>query len=543
MNYFRIVLLPLFFCLSCFSVMGQASERSTRIVGGEEAGADDYPWVVSLQNAYTGQHFCGGSLVADRWVLSAAHCFEEGDVVTDMVAIVKEYDLSAADQNEKKVAVKGVFFSAGDLMLLELAEVVELPRLSLADELLTRSIDIGDPLRVIGWGDRNPDEEVDDFPNILHAVDVPLYDLAACQAAYDQTSDSVDGAMLCAGLSAGGKDSCQGDSGGPLLSKQGDEWYQVGVVSFGEGCAAENFPGVYTRVASYKDWVEGVIARGKTLRINHYDLGKVGLGVSNHHVIKLTNLQPDFIQFRWLSLSGDDGFKIVSDLCSFATLFEEDSCEMNVVTNFSTEGAKNTWLNVSSNLSDAHHSAFGVVVEAFPEASFSEAFSEKLKNEASAESLDWYALDWYVEVEGQWAFNGSELTSMLTDSPYTRVLTHVQGEGVFSFSWLLEDPENLDFTLVVDGIRRDEFAATSDYSRVELSLTEGDHTIEWLLTKPVDGSSVQTARLKSVAFTPVEWEPEVVVSSSDSGGGLIDYLLFLSLPLFRLACFRKFRKG
>uniref|UniRef100_A0A8D0ADB2 trypsin n=1 Tax=Sander lucioperca TaxID=283035 RepID=A0A8D0ADB2_SANLU len=80
----------------------------------------------------------------------------------------------------------------------------------------------------------------------LQEVSVPLVSITQCNAAYGIITSN----MICAGLPAGGKDSCQGDSGGPLVTKSGSTWVQVGVVSFGKGCALPGYPGVYTRMYS-----------------------------------------------------------------------------------------------------------------------------------------------------------------------------------------------------------------------------------------------------------------------------------------------------
>uniref|UniRef100_A0A8C9XUD5 trypsin n=1 Tax=Sander lucioperca TaxID=283035 RepID=A0A8C9XUD5_SANLU len=94
-------------------------------------------------------------------------------------------------------------------------------------------------------------------PGNLMEVNVPIVGNRECNCDYGV--GSITNNMICAGLRAGGKDSCQGDSGGPLVSKQGSRWILGGIVSFGNGCAQPNFPGVYTRVSQYQSWINNQI--------------------------------------------------------------------------------------------------------------------------------------------------------------------------------------------------------------------------------------------------------------------------------------------
>uniref|UniRef100_A0A8C5CBC7 Peptidase S1 domain-containing protein n=1 Tax=Gadus morhua TaxID=8049 RepID=A0A8C5CBC7_GADMO len=132
---------------------------------------------------------------------------------------------------------------------------------------------------VTGWGTTS---RVSFLPfigsaaNILQEVDLPIVGNRECDCSYGRITNN----MICAGLSAGGKDSCQGDSGGPLVGKQGVQWVQSGVVSFGRGCASPNFPGVYARVSEYQAWINGII----------------------------TTNQPGFVDFRSAGINSDATF-------------------------------------------------------------------------------------------------------------------------------------------------------------------------------------------------------------------------------------------
>lgn len=228
-----------------------------RIIGGENAVSGSYPWVVSLQSK-DGRHFCGASLLDKQWVLTAAHCVEN-ETAAGMQVVVSEYNTKKVDTGEVKVDVEAIYIhqkyeDENDIAVLKLARAVDKKAVNMASKTFTNALAAKVPLTVMGWGNTSTSGE--EFPEILQQVKVPLFDQGSCKKSYATVKQNVTDNMICAGLSAGGKDSCQGDSGGPLVIESSGNWVQVGIVSFGEECAKANFPGVYTRVANYIDWIE-----------------------------------------------------------------------------------------------------------------------------------------------------------------------------------------------------------------------------------------------------------------------------------------------
>ena len=274
----------------------EGTEQPTRIVDGEEVRPGSWPWQVSITLADTG-HWCGGSVIAPRWVLTAAHCvFDRSGLVRhpgDLSVLAGTHDL---DEGGIHVDVKRVVVHHGysdgafedDIALLELTGPAGVRSVELPDEERAEQFSSpGTMATVTGWGflkpkdfgpkptadapgsridDKNNAQHVeestgqrgnidDGLPTRLMQVELPLVDEKTCREAYPPPQFAIDARTLCAGYVEGEKDSCSGDSGGPLVVRASDGWMQLGIVSWGWGCATPGNFGVYTRVSKYQDWV------------------------------------------------------------------------------------------------------------------------------------------------------------------------------------------------------------------------------------------------------------------------------------------------
>ncbi|KAM4026346.1 serine protease 33-like [Anomaloglossus baeobatrachus] len=250
-----------------------------RIVGGTDAVPGEWPWQVSLLKLILGTnryyHSCGGSLIANQWVLTAAHCFDADSNYGNYVVRLGSYQLLADEPHRIDSSVSRIiiypWYSSqtmiGDIALMKLSNPVTYTMYIMPICLPASSVTFpcGLDCWATGWGDIKSDVSLPS-PMTLQKVMVPLIDYKTCDKMYHVNSEVssnkpiIYNSMICAGYSKGKNDSCQGDSGGPLVSQVNGIWYQPGVVSWGTGCALPDRPGVYTLVSAYQTWIKSYVS-------------------------------------------------------------------------------------------------------------------------------------------------------------------------------------------------------------------------------------------------------------------------------------------
>jgi len=242
--------------------------NNTRIVGGGETSAHEYPFMAALMrvSSYSGtpRQFCGGSLIDESHVLTAAHCIEglsASDVKTLRVYL-GAHDIKLGSRSEHRVIriIKHKDFDSrtlvNDIAILTLETPANVKSNTIDPVCLPamRGTFENEMVTVAGWGSKG---EGKGQPKELYEVDVRVWSNFQCAAAYNnRIPGKIVDTMICA--ASNGKDSCSGDSGGPLFMTKSGYRVQLGIVSWGIGCARGDSPGVYTRVTKMMDWIKRI---------------------------------------------------------------------------------------------------------------------------------------------------------------------------------------------------------------------------------------------------------------------------------------------
>lgn len=322
----------------CSLSMFSDSVAGVRIINGRAATSHQWEWMLALidnlQTHVTPMEVCGASLIAADWLLTAAHCMT-GENIYSLSAWIGDVDLSSLTAERialKRIVVHPQFKNdnynppENDIALVQLARPATQGILRLSNAYNPANFAENSAV-VMGWGTTSTYQE--NYPLMLQQTTVPITSTAECNGAYAYHGKITD-SMVCAGFPQGGTDACTGDSGGPLvvqtMTATGSVWQQLGIVSYGDGCAQPNRYGVYTRVSAFENYIQSIICNADntpsapTLRVN---------------------VQDTQVQVAWDAVPHAEGYQLFyapySEPIDQATLEHIRSMEMGQKTQFATQ--------------------------------------------------------------------------------------------------------------------------------------------------------------------------------------------------------------
>lgn len=240
--------------------------QSQRLIGGQEAIPHSWPWQVFVKiEGKAGGYDCGGSIISEKWILTAAHCVPYRPVPAMSYVYAGIHRIHTGPKQKLKVKRVIVHSQYGfpildnnDIALVELEKPLvfspQIQPLCLPDPSIC--LPHGMKCAATGWG--VTDKFGTQIPDALNEVAVRLIEKEQCENIHSDYQGQLSDEMLCAGYKEGGRDACLGDSGGPLACQieENGPYVLYGITSWGIGCGDPLHPGVYTRVTALMDWVK-----------------------------------------------------------------------------------------------------------------------------------------------------------------------------------------------------------------------------------------------------------------------------------------------
>ncbi len=518
---------------------------------------------VAEQVALAQTSTCGASFLGGKWLLTAAHCVD--DVTPSQLKVnVGEYDLSNGAENAQ--AVKRIYMHANyqldaelnnDLALIELVESVNNEAVTLLDLAQTSQLAIeNSAVTIAGWGGREGYDAgggpTTDFPDVLHQVELQLMTNEECKntlalsytEAYEGTFSpeavGITDAMICASIAGGGKSACQGDSGGPLMVNTNEGWQQIGIVSWGIGCAADGFPGVYTRSALFTDWINEIT---QGIAINQsINFGIQAQNSPQSTQLTLVNNSPLSANLTF-AVEGDTNFTLTSDACN--SILAGQTCQLSVNYDANQVGKHNATIVITSDNSDIPSSSSTVSAQTI-------ALASDIKTQLSSDDA---ALTWYSGGDLAWQLDNTEAaikSGAISDNQESAVMVTLTGEGELTFDWSVSSEENTDdpdspydaLSVYLDGELIKFISGEVPYTNEKLEFTAGEHRITWVYDKDTFTSEGDdNAHIRNVVFTstavvtptPPAPTPTNPNARSSSGGSVA----WLSLILLAMVNIRR----
>lgn len=457
--------------LMAFLQLQAASALRPSIVGGQDAAPGEFPWIGSLQGPWD----CGATLIGSQWVLTAAHC-----VTDDAGRLIPAEDfklsiggLYLSDITEYH-AIEQIIVHPGfqastmvnDIALLRLAQPLDAEAPTLSWNSDPEFPLPGTDAVVAGWGTLSADGST---PDRLQKVVVPVVSTAKANEtkAY---AGSVQPSMLAAGYVDGGKDSCQGDSGGPLVIEVHGHWLQVGIVSWGKGCAEPYAYGIYTRLSSFADWIEGITGLpgdGSQAEPIPLEILKQPQSVSalpgQPAVLTVTASGQEPMAYQWFL----NGVALASAQTASMTVPEASLADVGSYTVMVSGGGQEL-------LSDSAELTLSQIID----------LAEALDQPTWLFEVDQEGSSWLGQANESHDQMDAVHSVALGNNEMAVLSTELEGPGHLGFFWKVSSETSWDnLKFLVDGQVLASISGERHWEAFTTTLTGGKHRIQWIYQK------------------------------------------------------------